>query len=534
MLHDFWKHPLVLLCFCLSDAAVDSPRDFDRLDFSLLVVTQFILFIHKQIDMLFDLFELVNNNTTVLADILLMQSYIVLSLYMYILLYNIIYAILILEWVLDFSPTQTNITMTMISYLIIIILKCHTFEITIIMEVMYLNLESHRLFRIIQLFFKITLFKQILIALYILHVAHGYMKTNLYICGVSSYSTIPYCNQVLRLVTRFLYTAQFVHVQVVIVLKTRTHCLIAFIVIDLYCLITIVSYNYHIMVYAVNVHARRTCSLNVSNINTVYKGSLCTNHHKYYIAPFIIMLINVFYYISLLLADQKILYSMIIILYQKSLTLTTFFIKYVHLIVSLNETILVYVVIFSKISSYYKVMYMNKMITMIQVKAHFIKFNCFSLDSLTNVIILHILFHSLSFTYLLCIFSDTNILHNLVPVTCMFNCLMMYKCDRQLHYQDNSNLLPTKIWMNYIYKNIYIVSSLLMLYIIYIFLLSRLIFDVSDFKFHALWKQLNIHTIWNMSIMMCIKDVITVMYYVLKGYRGADNYIIFHLTYEIG
>ena len=297
------------------------------------------------------------------------------------------------------------------------------------------------------------------------------MKTNLYICGVSSYSTILYCNQVLHLVTRFLYTAQFAHVQGVIVLKTRTHCLIAFIVIDLYCLITIVSYNHRIMVYAVNVHARRTSSLNVSNINTVYKGSICTNHHKYYIAPFIIMLINVFYYISLLLADQKILYIMIIILYQKCLTLTTFLIKYVHLIVSLNETILVYVVIFSKISSYYKVMYMNKMITMIQVKAHFIKLNCFSLDSLTNVIILHISFPSLSFTYLLCIFSDTNILHNLVPVTCMFNCLMMYRCDRQLHYQDNSNLLPTKIWMNYIYKNIYIVSSLLMLYIIYIFLL---------------------------------------------------------------
>ena len=177
------------------------------------------------------------------------------------------------------------------------------------------------------------------------------------------------------------------------------------------------------------------------------------------------------YFTIFLLADQKILHSMIIILYQKSLTLTTFFIKYVHLIVSLNETILVYVVIFSKISSYYKVMYMNKMITMIEVKAHFIKFNCFSLDSLTNVIILHILFHSLSFTYLLRIFSDTNILHNLVPVTCMFNCLMMYKCDRQLHYQDNSNLLPTKIWMNYIYKNIYIVSSLLMLYIIYIYIL---------------------------------------------------------------
>ena len=50
-----------------------------------------------------------------------------------------------------------------------------------------------------------------------------------------------------------------------------------------------------------------------------------------------------------------------------------------HLIVSLNETILVYVDIFSKINSYYKVIYMNKMITMIQVKAHYIKFNCFSL-----------------------------------------------------------------------------------------------------------------------------------------------------------
>ena len=219
---------------------------------------------------------------------------------MYILLYNIIYAIPILGWVLDFSPTQTNITMTNINanYMLcsfitmIIILKCHIFEIIIIMEIMYLNLEFHRLFRITQLFFKITLFKQILIALYILHVAHRYMKTNLYICGVSSYSTIPYCNQVLHLVTRFMYTAQFAHVQVVIVLKTRTHCLIAFIVIDLDCLITIVSYNHRIMVYAVNVHARRTCSLNVSNINTVYKGSLCTNHHKYYIAPFIIMLID--------------------------------------------------------------------------------------------------------------------------------------------------------------------------------------------------------------------------------------------------
>ena len=85
------------------------------------------------------------------------------------------------------------------------------------------------------------------------------------------------------------------------------------------------------------------------------------------------MLINVFYYISLLLADQKLLHIMIVILYQKPLTITTFLIKYVHLIVSLNETILVYVVLFSKISSYYKVIYMNKMITMIQVRAHFKK-----------------------------------------------------------------------------------------------------------------------------------------------------------------
>ena len=147
MLYDFWKHPLVLLCFCLSDAAADSSRDFDRLDFSLLVVTQIILFIHKQIDMLFDLFELVNNNTSVLANILFLQSYIVLSLYMYILLYNVIYAIPILEWVLDFSPTQTNITMTNMNanYMLcsfitmIIILKCHIFKITIIMEVWYGN-----------------------------------------------------------------------------------------------------------------------------------------------------------------------------------------------------------------------------------------------------------------------------------------------------------------------------------------------------------------------------------------------------------
>ena len=63
-----------------------------------------------------------------------------------------------------------------------------------------------------------------------------------------------------------------------------------------------------------------------------------------------------------------------------------------------------------------------------------------------------------------------------------------------------------------------------MLYIIYIFLLLRLIYDVSDL--------LNIHNIWNMSIIMDIEDMAIVMYYVLKGNRGPENYIIFHLTYE--
>ena len=116
---------------------------------------------------------------------------------------------------------------------------------------------------------------------------------------------MPSRNQVLYLVTRFLYSTQFSHLQVVIVLKTRTHCLIAFIVIDLYCLITIVSYNLCIIVYAVDVNARRTCSSNVSNISTTYKGSLSTNLHKYHIIQCIIILINVFHYISLLLVDKE-------------------------------------------------------------------------------------------------------------------------------------------------------------------------------------------------------------------------------------
>ena len=44
-----------------------------------------------------------------------------------------------------------------------------------------------------------------------------------------------------------------------------------------------------------------------------------------------------------------------------------------------------------------------------------------------------------------------------------------------------------------------------------LFLLLRLIYDVSDFKFHALWKQLNIHNIWNKSIMMCSAPLITIV-----------------------
>ena len=84
------------------------------------------------------------------------------------------------------------------------------------------------------------------------------------------------------------------------------------------------------------------------------------------------------------------------------------------------------------------------MITIIQVKAHFMKFNCFSLHSLTNVIFLHTILQSLSFTVLLCVFIDINILHNVVPVTCMLKFVVMCKCDQQLHCQGNNNLLPTK------------------------------------------------------------------------------------------
>ena len=41
----------------------------------------------------------------------------------------------------------------------------------------YLNLEFHRVFRNIQLFFKMFKFKQILIALYTLYVTNRYVKT---------------------------------------------------------------------------------------------------------------------------------------------------------------------------------------------------------------------------------------------------------------------------------------------------------------------------------------------------------------------
>ena len=52
------------------------------------------------------------------------------------------------------------------------------------------------------------------------------------------------------------------------------------------------------------------------------------------------------------------------------------------------------------------------MITIIQVKAHFMKFNCFSLHSLTSVIFLHTILQSLRLTVLLCMFIDINILHD--------------------------------------------------------------------------------------------------------------------------
>ena len=81
------------------------------------------------------------------------------------------------------------------------------------------------------------------------------------------------------------------------------------------------------------------------------------------------------------------------------------------------------------------------MIAVSQVKAHFMKVNCFLLHTLKNVIFLHILLHSPNFTDLLCVIIDINILHNVVPVICMFKCVMMYKCDHQLHYQDNFLLL---------------------------------------------------------------------------------------------
>ena len=95
-------------------------------------------------------------------------------------MYNFIYAIPILEWVLYIYLTQTNTTMTMINinlisrsfitmtfYLINIIFKFHKFEISIIVKAIYLNLEFHRVFRVMSL-----------IALYIVHVTLlRYVKT---------------------------------------------------------------------------------------------------------------------------------------------------------------------------------------------------------------------------------------------------------------------------------------------------------------------------------------------------------------------
>ena len=117
------------------------------------------------------------------------------------------------------------------------------------------------------------------------------------------------------------------------------------------------------------------------------------------------MLINISYYISLILLGQKCLY-MIIILYQTIVILNTYILKYIYSIVSFNQPILVYMythfVILFKINTYHEVIYLNKMITIIQVKAHFMKFNCFSLHSLTSVIFLHTILQSLRFTVLLC------------------------------------------------------------------------------------------------------------------------------------
>ena len=68
------------------------------------------------------------------------------------------------------------------------------------------------------------------------------------------------------------------------------------------------------MAYDINVSSRSTCSTYVSNIITVLKGSFCTDLHKYHLVQFIKMLINISYYISMILLGQKCLY-MIIILY---------------------------------------------------------------------------------------------------------------------------------------------------------------------------------------------------------------------------
>ena len=96
-------------------------------------------------------------------------------------MYNFIYAIPILEWVLYIYLTQTNTTMIIININLIsrsfismtfylinrsIIFKFHKFEISIIVKAIYLNLEFHRVFRVMSM-----------IALYIVHVTLRYVKT---------------------------------------------------------------------------------------------------------------------------------------------------------------------------------------------------------------------------------------------------------------------------------------------------------------------------------------------------------------------
>ena len=100
----------------------------------------------------------------------------------------------------------------------------------------------------------------------------------------------------------------------------------------------------------------------------------------------------------------------------------------------------------------------------------------------------------------------------------------MLRCDRQLHYQDDINLQQKNIWVNYIYTNIDLVSVFLLLYIIHIL---TLIFVLHDLKLYISCKQLSIHNIWNMSIIIIHSIHIFTIYKVLSlvGHSAAEKYI---------